>query len=197
MNWEEVLKIALTVIASLGGGGAIVFGLSGFLGRVWVDRLKGDIDGRLRRLEAALKHGTYVLQRLAEFELEAIEQCWQAAWSVVPRLNATRPVDSGIDEAVLTSRANELAEAHNKLLEAVGRHRPFLDDAVTELLNKMGQVARLELSQIAHHEHFKGDWWEKGAQNQVDLKALEDALHLLVQAKLMTLRQAAQDPAGY
>src|SRR5687767_11304837 len=127
MSWEDVLKVALTVIASLGGGGAIVFGLSGFLGRVWVDRLKGDIDGRLRRLEAALEHGNYVLRRLAEFELEAIQQCWSAAWSVVPLLNATRATDSGTDEALLTTRANALAEAHNKLLDTLGRNRPFLD----------------------------------------------------------------------
>lgn len=39
MSGYDVLKIVLGVIASLGGGGAIVLLLSGWLGRVWAERL--------------------------------------------------------------------------------------------------------------------------------------------------------------
>ncbi len=38
MTVVEVFDVALAVTGSLGGGGAIVFGLSGYLGRVWADR---------------------------------------------------------------------------------------------------------------------------------------------------------------
>ncbi|HVG31664.1 MAG TPA: hypothetical protein VM911_01230 [Pyrinomonadaceae bacterium] len=39
MNFEDILKIAATIIATLGGAGAIVIGLAGWLGKVWANRL--------------------------------------------------------------------------------------------------------------------------------------------------------------
>jgi len=38
MALGELFQIAASVIVGLGGGGAIVFGLSSFLGRIWADR---------------------------------------------------------------------------------------------------------------------------------------------------------------
>ena len=72
MEWVDALKVSTLVIASLGGGGVIVLGLARFLGDKWLQDWKGDIDARLQRLDAALKHRNYLLQRIAEFELEAI-----------------------------------------------------------------------------------------------------------------------------
>ncbi len=39
MNIAETIKIAASVIISLGGSGAIILGLSNFLGKVWAERL--------------------------------------------------------------------------------------------------------------------------------------------------------------
>lgn len=36
---SEMLQIALLVLGSLGGGGLIIVGLSGWLGKVWADRI--------------------------------------------------------------------------------------------------------------------------------------------------------------
>jgi hypothetical protein len=38
MNWTSAFQLASAIIASLGGGGALVFGLSSYLGRIWADR---------------------------------------------------------------------------------------------------------------------------------------------------------------
>ena len=38
MNAYEAWKLAAALIASLGGGGAIVLGLSGYFGKIWADR---------------------------------------------------------------------------------------------------------------------------------------------------------------
>lgn len=121
MEWVDALKVGAVVIASLRGGGGIVLGLSRFLGDKWLQDWKGDIDARLQRLDAALKHRNYLLQRLAEYELEAITDCWRAARACLPVLNATRPLDSGTDEAVLTANATNLSEAHNSLIDVIGR----------------------------------------------------------------------------
>ena len=39
MSWQEMLGVGAVVIGSLGGGGVIVLGLSGYLGKLWADRL--------------------------------------------------------------------------------------------------------------------------------------------------------------
>jgi hypothetical protein len=189
MGWLEALKVGAVVIASLGGGGAIVLGLSGFLGQVWMQRLKGDIDARLQRLDAALTHQNFLLQRFAELELEAITECWRAAWACTPLLNATRPHDSGTDEAQLLSNTKLLGEAHNALLAAVGRHEPFLPTAILENLENIRQVVALELSNIGTYKHFEGEWWAQGARNQERLKTLTDSLVGQVRARTAQLRE--------
>ena len=64
ISWTEVLKIALGVIAALGGGGAIVAGLSSWLGKVWADRLmveeKAKYEKELERLTKQLERKNYV-----------------------------------------------------------------------------------------------------------------------------------------
>src|SRR3990170_3393076 len=151
MNWVDAMKIGAVVVASLGGGGGIVLGFSRFIGDKWLQDWKGDIDARLQRLDAALQHRNYLLQRLAEFELEAITECWRAARACLPLINATRPVDSGTDEDNLRVNAANLSEGHNKLIEAIGRHELFLSGPVVETLVAIGRAVRMELSQIHHH----------------------------------------------
>jgi hypothetical protein len=38
MTFLDVVKLAGAIMTSLGGAGAILFGLSGFLGKLWADR---------------------------------------------------------------------------------------------------------------------------------------------------------------
>jgi hypothetical protein len=44
---------------------------AGYLGQIWLARLEGDINSRLHKLEATLERGNFLLQRFADFELEA------------------------------------------------------------------------------------------------------------------------------
>jgi uncharacterized membrane protein len=39
MTLEDVLKISAAILASVGGAGIIVVGLSSFLGKVWANRI--------------------------------------------------------------------------------------------------------------------------------------------------------------
>lgn len=188
MGWVDALKVGAVVIASLGGGGGIVLGLLRFLGNKWLQDWKGDIDARLQRLDAVLKHRNYLLQRLAEYELEAITDCWRAARACLPLINATRPLDSGTDEAVLTANATNLSEAHNTLIGVIGRHEMFLSKPVVDTLDAIARVVRLELSSIRHHEHFTGSWWDKGEKNSADFKQLCDALLVQVRERAQELR---------
>lgn len=188
MDWVDALQVGAVVITSLGGGGAIVFGLSRFLGDKWLQDWKGEIDAKLQRLDAALRHRNYVLQRFAEFELEAITECWRFARACLPLINATRPLDSGTDEEVLQKNYANLSDAHNKLIDAIGRHEVFLQVAIVETLDGIGLVIRLELSNIRHNEHFKGTWWEDGERNRNEFQTLCNTLLKQVKSRAGELR---------
>jgi hypothetical protein len=125
VDWADVPKVSTIVIAGLGGGGGILLGLSRFFGDKKLQDWKGEIDSKLQRLDSALRHRNYLLQRLAEFELEAITGCWRAARACLPLINVTRPIDSGTDEDDLRVNAANLSEGHHKLIEAIGRHDCF------------------------------------------------------------------------
>lgn len=188
MEWVDALKVSTLVLASLGGGGGIVLGLSRFLGDKWLQDWKGDIDARLQRLDAALKHRNYLLQRLAEFELEAITECWRAARACLPLINATRPYDSGTDEAILQVNFANLSKGHNKLVEVIGRHELFLSRTVVDTLDEIRRVIWRELSDIQHNEHFEGSWWKEGEKNRGDFKQLCDPLLNQVRERAGELR---------
>lgn len=38
MSWEDIVKIVLGIIASIGGAGAIINGLSSYFGKMWADK---------------------------------------------------------------------------------------------------------------------------------------------------------------
>jgi hypothetical protein len=148
---------------------------------------------RLQRLDAALKHRNFVLQRFAEYELEAIVDCWRAARACLPLINSTRPLNSGTDEAVLSSNFSRLSEGHDKLIEALGRHEPFLPDSMVDNLDATARVVRLELSNIRYHTHFEGTWWDDGQRNQDEFARLSGTLKTQVRERATALRAESQE----
>jgi hypothetical protein len=82
MTFEDVAKIVLTVIASLGGGGAIVVALSSWLGKVWANRLMAAEQAKhsqdLEKLRAELTQANQILLEAerAKFSRELEE--WKA-----------------------------------------------------------------------------------------------------------------------
>jgi len=74
MTWKNTLEVGATVVGSLGGGGLIVFGLSGFLGKVWANRLMASErlkhDRNLEELRNLLRGESEKALRKMESDLE-------------------------------------------------------------------------------------------------------------------------------
>ena len=70
MNWSEVGAVVATLIVSLGGGGAIVLGLSDKIGKIlgdrYVEKLKHEIQQELESYKTKLKKSEFLFQK--EFE---------------------------------------------------------------------------------------------------------------------------------
>ncbi len=205
MPFDEVLKVGLVVLGSLGGGAAIVAGFSGFLGRLWADRLaerqrlaseaeltnmRGRLDDALARLNAALEHRTFLLQRLATIELEGLTRCWKFAKRAHILVNGIRPDDAGTDAEALKKRLDELSDTHNELLSACGEFDPFLEDPIRDLLEEVRRIVALELSQ-ASRDHFSPRWWDQGLTNRVACEQRVTELRGAVRQRIAALRQLA------
>jgi hypothetical protein len=56
MTIKELFEVALTVMGSLGGGGAIVFAFSHLLGRLWADRALEEHRHKFNQLNQQMQH---------------------------------------------------------------------------------------------------------------------------------------------
>jgi len=70
MNWSQITSIAATIVVSLGGGGAIVLGLSQWIGRIladrYVEKLKHEIQQEVESFKTKLRKSEFLFQK--EFE---------------------------------------------------------------------------------------------------------------------------------
>ena len=70
MNLTEIAATAAAIVAALGGGGAIVLGLSNWFGKIladrYVERLKHEIQQELESYKTKLKKSEFFFQK--EFE---------------------------------------------------------------------------------------------------------------------------------
>lgn len=78
MTTDNSWAVVLQIIASLGGGGLIVAGLSSWLGKLWADRLmareRADHEAQLARLRANLEHQNQTQIEALRTELRVTEE---------------------------------------------------------------------------------------------------------------------------
>ena len=72
MTPKDVLEICATIIASLGGAGAIIFGLSGYLGKVWADRALASQQQQYAQLNIAFSNQLDIATRRLQVELDTL-----------------------------------------------------------------------------------------------------------------------------
>jgi hypothetical protein len=72
MSLKELAEITTAILTSLGGGGAIVFGLSSYLGKVWADRGLEKQRHEYSRLNIAFESQLNIATRRLQVELYAL-----------------------------------------------------------------------------------------------------------------------------
>ncbi len=72
MNANEVLQAAAAAMVSLGGGGAIVFSLAGYLGKRWADRGLERQKQEYAQLNIAFTHQLELASKQVQMELERL-----------------------------------------------------------------------------------------------------------------------------
>src|SRR5208282_3422949 len=148
MPMKDVLELAASIIASVGGAGAIIFGLSNKLGKIWADRLmekeKAKYSQELEELKSRFVKETeqYKVQlKKSEF---LFEKQYEAAADISALVRHFYPgfyhpdMDwcEACEDIALSSEAIE--KAIDKYL---AKHSPVISEQINEQLTKVRNAA--------------------------------------------------------
>ena len=72
MTLRDVTELCATIVASVGGSGLIVIGLSRYLGRIWADRALQSLRQEHSRANLEFQHQLDLITRKLQIELDAV-----------------------------------------------------------------------------------------------------------------------------
>lgn len=78
MNATEIYEVAGAVMLSLGGAGTILYGLSNFLGNIFIERKKVDLDNLRKDYELEIEKNKSMFLRFSETQFSIYNDIWVA-----------------------------------------------------------------------------------------------------------------------
>ncbi|MDE6442031.1 MAG: hypothetical protein K2L12_04690 [Clostridia bacterium] len=157
MNWQTVLEIVATAIASVGGAGAIIWALSSFFGKMWANKIlekqkteyqkdieeyKSALSRELEIVKATNERLTYISKVQYDMEISAIKDLTRESHSLLLTCNTVVPVVKNLlkDSEEIILRHNNYYDLYvksiNRFMDAVGNSLAFLEDEVMEPYKK-------------------------------------------------------------
>jgi hypothetical protein len=144
MTGSEVWWVTAAVISALGGGGAIVLSLSGWLGKVWAarileadrlkyqkefERIKNEMELANRQFQAEMDKTIVVHRMHFEVEFRAIQDAWNGISRLRAAMSVLRPSPSSSVGAAVISRADlkDFEKSSGEFTEALKEARRVLD----------------------------------------------------------------------
>lgn len=205
------------VTVSLGGAGAVLWGLSSFLSKVWVERIlekdrhkysalleevRAEHDRATRRLQAGLEHAVYVSRAQFEVELAALREIWESIAEVRSRIVGLRP--SGHFEPKVTDQDGALADfvqrrqafvdAHLALVKAVDKQSPFVPVGIYSVVDALCLRSTQEKIQIEREKPFESDWYDRGDKAIAEVMALADDVSDRIRQRMASLVVSGERP---
>lgn len=135
-SWTDIVKIVAGVIAALGGGGAIVAGLSSWLGKVWADRLMAKETAKFRedleRLTKQLERKNYVSKVRFDAEFAIYRELSFTADNMVRRIfyfYASGDMQVRDDQDIET-RCGEACVCYSEFNQALAKNGAFISKEI-------------------------------------------------------------------
>jgi len=184
-NATELLKLTAAFGASVGVAALILRALSGWLGKVWANRiLEQDRARYAKEIEEFRQKGQAVLERLRtrserellihrvqfEKEFEVYVKLWSGLVDLVAATSSLRPAIDHVDtskteDQIKQERLDELSKAYGTFKEIVHRYRPFYAPEVHDLARQLLRDAYHEALGYKYHDPRKIDHWEEALAN--------------------------------
>jgi hypothetical protein len=186
---SDVFKIASAVLLSIGGGGLLVIGLAGWLGRVWANRLmqndiaahakdleklKSDFETTHRRIQADLDKAVHVHRVQFETEFRALSDIWvklsavlasvREALSASPHLAGDAGEQLSLERLKqITAAAANFTGAASAFNSAVDDQSPFYPKPIYEKLNEVVAILAEEEYELGSSKGTISLWLDDSA----------------------------------
>jgi len=187
----DVFEVAGAILLSAGGAGAVLFGLSSWLGKVWANkileqdrkkyaeeleavkekhaanlsRLNGELEAMNRRLQAELDKTIHIYRVQFETEFKALLDIWRTAVAVRSAIVGLRPqmgfAEDNPDAAFLARFNDFLLKLHG-FKAAVDDHSPFYTPEVFQKAEELLRIAIHEDVACRVREPRDGGWFRDG-----------------------------------
>ncbi len=180
MKPTDIFEIAGAIVLSAGGVGAVLFGLSSWLGKVWasrilasekaqyaeqLSRLQGELEATNRRLQAELDKTIHVHRIQFETEFKALVDVWRTASAVRSAITGLRP-QTGLSEddpeTAFITRFNDFCMKLNQFKSAVDDHSPFYTAEIRASADQLIRTAIHEEVACQVKGPRDGEWFRDG-----------------------------------
>lgn len=174
MNLQEIFATAGAVVVSLGGGGAIVVGISSWLGKVWANRIlenqkaehqkeiegyKSELQKELERLNAIQDKALYISKVQYDNEYRIYQEIWQklhkctvASVRLYPGYEEM-PIDKEEREKYQEEKYRNFVDHYNGFTAAIEEYAPFYRDDFYTAFAELRQACH-EMGDIFKQEEF-------------------------------------------
>lgn len=147
---KEIFEIAGLVVGSLGGGAAIVFGFSNFLGKVWANRLMTKEKAEYARELASLRNDLVQETESYKLKLKKSELIFEKEFEAASRFVALRrsfmPTYSH-PEKDWSEACDEIAQNFEKIAEELNAYLAefgaVLQDDAKDIISKCKTIAAI------------------------------------------------------
>lgn len=184
MQLSDIMEISASIIASLGGGGAIVLALSNRLGRIWADKLmEKEKAAHTKELEVLrsnflketesykikLKKSEFIFEK----QFEAASELVALQRSFLPDVNSpSMEWENVLEHYVFSSE-----EIEKKLKAYLSHHGAVLGKEVEEKISECLRIASWAKFEV-HRNHEVSDKGKKEAIKIYDI--LNEAKELMI-----------------
>ena len=195
-SWTDVLKIVAGVIAALGGGGAIVAGLSSWLGKVWADRLMAKETAKFRedleRLTKQLERKNYVskVRFDAEFAIyrelcENTDEMERAVYMLFPSGLNSLPKDEDKQKKLFQERYKKAHSAYIKANQSLAKNSAFISKDIYDLFFHINDLCRIQVNLYPEYLELRTEdifqdvfrkCWERTSEIEKEYKILQEKL---------------------
>jgi hypothetical protein len=209
MTFQQIWEVAGAIIVSVGGGGAVVFALSSWLGKVWANRiletdrakyareiehLRSDLERSNRLLQGEIEKTIFVSKTHFETEFQILRDIWQKVSTVRGCMAQLRPITDIVDvrttpEELLRERFEAFLPAVKELMDAVDHTSPFYPQEIFVTLDQLIQIAQRERDDIklSQEDRLSFEGRRRGKANFNEYLAALERVSTLIRERLARL----------
>lgn len=139
MTVDEVYKIGLAIITSLGGGALIIFAFSSWLGKVWASRI---LETEKHQLELLRREHEVRFSKLHLERAEAIKEIAQKLQELDDSLHTILKEFQPIEDPDINSKITDFIRIHSDYIQAYKKNRIYFTKETEERMHGLAICSR-------------------------------------------------------